>query len=345
MSDKLQLAKQRVRDFYRQLDASRDDNILQAHEQHCSVDYHWRGCHPFNEISNMVGVAEHFWQPIHTAFRHLQRRQDVFMAGDNQLDDDDTVWVVSMGHLMGLFDQHWLGVAPPGRMAFIRYCEFVQVRFLPLGDAKICQSAMFIDIPGVMVQAGVNPFPPQTGAQLIQPGPITHTGLLFDEQSEDESEKTLSIINQMIGDLGNWDNDLSLEEELALSWHNDMIWWGPTGIGATYTIERYAKQHSGVFRNSFSERIFNGHVCKFAEGEFGGFFGWPNLTLKPSGGFMGMAASEQSFDMRVIDIYRRDGEKLAENWVFIDLLYFYYQQGIDILARNAYLSPDFQRQI
>ena len=37
--------------------------------------------------------------------------------------------------------------------------------------------------------------------------------------------------------------------------------------------------------------------------------------------------------MRVVDIYRRDGDKLAENWVFIDLLYFLAQQGIDVLAR------------
>jgi hypothetical protein len=39
--------------------------------------------------------------------------------------------------------------------------------------------------------------------------------------------------------------------------------------------------------------------------------------------------------MRVIDIYRRDGDKLAENWVFIDLLHFWKQQGVDILARTT----------
>ncbi|GIS14979.1 MAG: hypothetical protein CM15mP117_04110 [Alphaproteobacteria bacterium] len=39
-----------------------------------------------------------------------------------------------------------------------------------------------------------------------------------------------------------------------------MIWWGPSGIGATYTIERYAEQHSGPFRAGFTDRKFNGHV-------------------------------------------------------------------------------------
>jgi hypothetical protein len=39
--------------------------------------------------------------------------------------------------------------------------------------------------------------------------------------------------------------------------------------------------------------------------------------------------------MRVIDIYRRQGDKLAENWVFIDLPHWLIQQGVDILKRTT----------
>ena len=52
---------------------------------------------------------------------------------------------------------------------------------------------------------------------------------------------------------------------------------------------------------------------------------------------MGMPASETPGDMRVIDMYRRDGDKLTENWIFIDLLHFWNMQGIDILKRMAEL--------
>jgi hypothetical protein len=48
---------------------------------------------------------------------------------------------------------------------------------------------------------------------------------------------------------------------------------------------------------------------------------------------MGLPASGKSGDMRVIDMYRRDGDKLTENWIFIDFLHFWKQQGIDILER------------
>ena len=64
---------------------------------------------------------------------------------------------------------------------------------------------------------------------------------------------------------------------------------------------------------------------------FGGFFGWPNLTLTPNQKFMGLKTTQKPSDMRVIDIYRREGNKLAENWVFIDFLHFWKMQGIEIL--------------
>lgn len=47
---------------------------------------------------------------------------------------------------------------------------------------------------------------------------------------------------------------------------------------------------------------------------------------------MGMAPTGKRSEFRVIDIYRRDGDKLAENWIFIDLLNFWNQQGVDFLG-------------
>ena len=77
-----------------------------------------------------------------------------------------------------------------------------------------------------------------------------------------------------------------------------------------------------------------------AEGNFGGFFGWPNFTAIHAGGFMGMPASDKRGEMRVIDIYRREGEKLSENWIFIDLLHFWKGLGVDILSRTTQIPPN-----
>ena len=47
---------------------------------------------------------------------------------------------------------------------------------------------------------------------------------------------------------------------------------------------------------------------------------------------MGFNITEKSCEMRIIDMYRRDEDKLTENWVFIDFLHFWKIQGVDILA-------------
>lgn len=325
-----QKEKSVVLDLYEVLRTSDESNLSKALSRFYDDQALWRGFHPFDEIRGASQIAEAFWLPLKKSLTALQRRMDIFMAGANEMDGFQSVWVVSMGHLMGLFDTAWLGIAPTGKMAFLRYCEFNKVE-----NGRITEAAMFFDIPHLMMQAGLNPFPPQTAAHLVQPGPMTHGGLLFDRQPVEEGEKTLAAINAMISDLGQWNSGLSLEDELRSTWAEDMIWWGPAGIGATYTIERYAKQHSGPFRASFAERSKTRHLCRMAEGHFGGFFGWPNFTAVPTGGFMGMPATDKPGEFRVIDIYRRQGDKLAENWVFIDLLHFWKQQGVDILARMA----------
>jgi hypothetical protein len=232
-----------------------------------------------------------------------------------------------MGHLMGLFDEDWLGIPPTRKMGFLRYVEFNRIT-----GGKISESALFCDIIGVMQQAGQNPLPPQTGAAILTPGPRTHDGLLFDKQDPTESKKTHDLIDRMVNDLTSADLH-SDQEELAQTWHDDMIWYGPAGIGATYTLERYEEQHQGPFGEGLDDIVFHGHIASISEGTYGGFFGWSNLTMTPSGGFMGLPACDRQVEMRVVDIYRREGDKLAENWVFIDLLHFLSMQGLDVLGR------------
>ena len=200
-----------------------------------------------------------------------------------------------------------------------------------LEDGKIHETALFIDIIGVMKQAGVCPLPVQTGADIVNPGPMTHSGLMYTPQDQQATEKTLRLINHMCDDLVGSGMSSPLDE-LHNTWHDDMIWWGPAGIGATYTIERYAKQHSGPFRSGLSGRSGTGHIARIAEGQYSGFFGWPNFTAKPTGGFMGLPPSDKDCEFRVIDVYRREEDKLKENWVFIDILHFFNQMGIDILG-------------
>jgi len=327
----IQSAKQTVRDFHAAFDVANVGDITAVLTAHSSDDYCWRGMHPFYEQTGAAAVAEVFWAPLRHSFTSLQRREDVFMAGSNFVDDGATIWVVSLGNLMGLFDQDWLGIPATRKMAFLRYAEFHRVE-----NGKIAESAFFCDVLSIMHQAGCYPLPPPTGANIIQPGPRTRDGLMFDAQPPEEGEKTLALVNEMVADLSALNEsgeDRCPPEVLQKTWHDNMIWYGPTGIGATYTIPRYQEQHQYPFRTQLKDKVFNGHIARVAEGNYLGFFGWANLTNTPTGGFLGLPGNDVRADMRVVDIYRRDGDKLAENWVFIDLLHWLSMQGLDVLAR------------
>ena len=148
--------------------------------------------------------------------------------------------------------------------------------------------------------------------------------------------KTLALVNKMVDDLDELNKSGAMgcpPEVLEKAWASDMIWYGPGGIGASYTIPRYQEQHQLPFRNHLKDKTFNGHVCRFAEGNFACFFGWPNLTNTPIGGFLGLPGGGRG-DMQVVDVYCRRGDKLSENWVLIDLPYWLKQQGLDIFERT-----------
>jgi hypothetical protein len=327
-------AKDIARAYAAALEGATAQTVTEVLAQHMTPDCFWRGMHPFHEQTGPAAIARTFWAPVLSSFSRVQRREDIFFAGRNEIDGFASTWTCSMGHFMGLFDAPFLNIPPTRKIAMLRYAEFCRIE-----DGRIVQSALFVDLLHLMVQAGLNPLrAPQTAAQLVQPGPRTHDGLVLQSQPLAESQKTLDRINNMIGSIDHANaapKPPAPRDELAVDWLDDMIWWGPTGIGATYTIDRYIEQHQGPFRRAMEGRVLNGHLCRMAEGHYGGFFGWPNLTLTNRNGFMGVPGNDIRADMRVVDIYRREGDKLAENWVFIDLLHFLKMQGVDILAEIA----------
>ncbi|MEI6856311.1 ester cyclase [Psychrilyobacter sp.] len=326
---KYQNTKKIVRNYFEAMEKATPETITSVLKEHTGKEYNWKGVYPFREQTSTDAVAEKFWIPLKISLTRMQRRQDIFIGGTNEIRGEE--WVMSMGHFMGLFDKEWMGIRPTGKMISLRYAEFSCVE-----EGKITKTGIFIDIIGFMQQAGVNPMPPSTGQYFVYPGPRNHNGLLFEDAPEQGGVDTLALVNKMIDDLTELNESGAMgcpPEVLAKSWSEDMVWYGPAGIGASYTIPRYQVQHQLPFRNNLTDKKFNGHVCRFAEGDFACFFGWPNLSNTPLGGFLGMPGGIHA-DMQVVDVYCREGDKLTENWVLIDLPYWLKQQGLDIFERT-----------
>lgn len=330
-------SKKLVLDYFNELEDATLDNLESVLKKFTTEEYLWKGVYPFLEQTGHENVSKNFWKPLKKSLKQMQRRQDIFIAGTNEIAGDE--WVMSMGHFMGVFEADWLGIRSTGKMINLRYAEFNCVK-----NGKIIETGLFVDIIGFMQQAGINPLPPQTGSYFVYPGPRNHDGLLFEDANEKESQKTLQLVNKMINDLTALNESGSLDcppELLERTWSEKMIWYGPGGIGASYTIPTYQKQHQLPFRNNLKDKKFNGHVCRFSEGNFACFFGWPNLSNTPIGGFLGLPGGNVQADMQVVDVYCREGDKLTENWVLIDIPYWLKQQGLDILDRTqTILNPD-----
>jgi hypothetical protein len=325
-----QTSKAIVRSYFTAMENASPETVADVLQEFTSEDYLWRGVYPFREQHSAAAVAEAFWAPLMKSLTRMQRRQDIFIAGTNEFGDEQ--WVMSMGNFMGLFDADWLGIRHTRKMANLRYAEFNCVE-----NGKITQTGLFVDIIGLMVQAGSYPLPPSTGVYFNYPGPRSHDGLLFEDAVEEESAVTLALVNEMVDDLIALNESGSMgcpPELLERTWSKDMIWYGPAGIGATYTIPRYQEQHQLPFRNNLDDKKFIGHVCRFAEGDYACFFGWPNLSNTHLGGWLGLPGGCVNAKMQVVDVYRREGDKLVENWVLIDIPYWLKQQGLDVLERT-----------
>lgn len=305
--------------------------------QYVSADYEMLSVYPFRENNGVAQAVSNVWAPMRTSITSMQRRQDMFIAGDNMYSDE--VWLMSMGHFTGLFDVEWLGIRPTGKMVSLRFVEFVCVM-----DGKITKSTLHLDLIGLMQQAGCYPLPPSTAQYFVYPGPKSHNGILLEDAAPEESQATLDLVSRMCDDLVDGglvsDSDDEVDFDYSVSvyartWSPKMTWYGPCGIGATYTIPRYIMQHQGPFSDGLCDMKFVGHKVRFAEGNFACWFGWPNLRNRNSGGYLGMIEGAKDAGMFVVDVYACNNGWIEENWVFIDLPYWFKQQGLDVFARTA----------
>ena len=85
MSD-TQHAKDLVLKYFEAWESAPHDRIDDVLGPFVNDDYRFRGVHPFNELSGLDEVSSAVWRPMREAFTALQRRQDIFTAGENRID-------------------------------------------------------------------------------------------------------------------------------------------------------------------------------------------------------------------------------------------------------------------
>ncbi len=346
---KYQAAKDLCREYFAKMENCSPEDAAKVLAEYAAPDFTWEGVYPFMDIAGVEKTAEVFWTPLKQTLKHMQRRQDVFMAGTSI--EDNKTWVMSMGQFMGLFDQDYLGIRRTRKMQHLQYAEFICVE-----NGKFSHIAMFVDLIGMMKGAGQYPLMAETGNYFVYPGPRDHNGLLFKDAEDEAAAEALAkanheLVMQMGADLGalvdadapegtlNNTKHFHPRESLTRTWAEDMIWYGPCGVGAAYTIDRYQEQHQGPFRDFLTDIRSKTQYPRgyFAEGDFVCLFG--SLEIIHQGSWLGMPGNNQSLNLRGdIDIYYCKDGKISENWCLFDIPYWLKQQGVDIFKRTELIA-------
>ncbi len=321
----VQRDKEVVWDFWRSLERGTRTEQEALFTSHIAEDIQWQGPHPFNRISGRDELVNSFWVPLLHSFPDLQRRTYIFFGGHFR----DGDWVLGMGDFIGTFVSDWIGLPASGSSIHMRFGEFSRIE-----AGRIQQIYTIIDIPSLVRQLGFSILPPNTARDLWTPGPIEGDGLVFTEAASRESQKTLKLVEAMIFDgLLKYDQRSQDSQGLERYWHPDMVWHGPTGIGSAYGLEAFKRTAQRPFLEGFPDRSGGTHQVRLAEGCFAASTGWPSFFGTHTGEFLGQAPTGKQIGMPIIDVWKRKGELLAENWVLIDFLAVFKQMGVDLIAQ------------
>ena len=299
-----------------------------ALEAGCLDDSAWDVADPVNRLTGPEEIFEGLILPLRKALAHARRRDILFLGGRN-VRRDTAIWCASLAHYVGCHDEPLFGAPPSGRLAFLRSGEFYRV-----DDAgRIAEAKIILDLVDLMRQAGRMPLPDMLGTEMVFPAPATQDGLA---PSVGDGARSLALVERMLDGLGSYDPDTFASDGQTGnegSWHEDMLWYGPGGVGSSYRWKGFVDDHRAAFLRAFPDREGGDHYCRIGDGNYAAVSGWPSMTMTHEGPYLGIEPTGKKLTLRVMDFYRCAGGKIMENWVCLDYVDLFRQMGVDLLAR------------
>ncbi|RED13143.1 hypothetical protein POI8812_01542 [Pontivivens insulae] len=288
--------------------------------------------HPVNRLEGLSAVRDKYLVPLRAAIGGAQRRDDIFINADNRRGNGEP-WLAAVTHIAGTFEAPLWGIPANGRLIFLRVGEFWEVG----PDGRIVSGKLIPDLIDLMRQCGRCPLPDTLGSQQIWPGPATHDGVL---PAKANGEQTLDLVEGMLGDLTAYDPETFQSAGQTGEggyWAKDMFWYGPGGIGSTYTYPGFDRDHRIAFLSAFPDRLGGNHYARIGSGNYAAVSGWPSMTMTFQGTYLGQTGNGEKLTLRVMDFYRCAEGQIAENWVLLDYVDLFRQMGRDLIAEGASL--------
>lgn len=278
--------------------------------------------YPINDVNGIDQVKSQYWQTLTNALSNIERKPFIEFASEYEGKE----WLAATGYFVGTFNNSLLDIPATGKTLCLRFTELVQMQ-----DNKIADYYIILDFLDVMNQAGVNPLRKSLGHDgLIMP-PSTMDGLAPIEESASQADITEKLVMDMLDELGRFDGKSLESMKLENYWDPEFMWYGPAGVGTTRGISGFRKHHQGPFVFSFPDRVVDHKATIIKKGNYVATGGWPHMHGSHlSGGWLGLPPCGKELELRVMDIWRREGDKLKENWVGIDIIHMCKQMGLDV---------------
>jgi predicted ester cyclase len=286
--------------------------------------------YPFGILHGADSLYEQVYAPLFKSIPDLERRDYIVISGVTEQDD---LWVGCAGFYMGTFAHNWLDIPATGHVVHMRFHEFYCIK-----DNRIVEMQALWDIPEVMFQAGAWPLAPALGKTWHVPGPATQNGLSVDPYNDTLSaqsrDQVVAMLTAMIRHPAQGGPEVM---ELDKFWHPRFNWYGPTGIGTARGVSGFRNWHQIPFLRAMPDRGLHNDDVNFhffADGEYVGVTGWPNMKQTIShDGWMGIAPTNKIVTLKSLDFWRLENNLIRENWVLVDLLDLYQQIDVDVFSR------------
>ena len=276
----------------------------------------------FRPIDRGLGatfVMDQLLAPIAAAIPNYEVRTDIAMRGSFK----DGDWTASSGHICGVFLAPLFSIPATRRVIYVRFGCFQ--RWVA---EKVTETIVILDLPSLMIQAGVWPLATPLGPDVMAPPPIGGNAIW----PHGNGAASLAIVEAMIGGLMKFDGSLrtmNMRDYFA----DDFWWFGPAPIGSFRGFADYERGHAKPFLTAFPDRVGGNHRARFGDGDFVASTGWPSITATQKGaGWLGIPATDRAITMRVMDFWHAKDGLLIENWVMIDIPDLLNQLGINIFA-------------
>lgn len=337
-----------VAKFLHELAAAEPADMARVLRQYCHEDVLWEAFHPFNTMRGIDQAVATFWRPLKESFPDYDQVLNLSLGGEYEGRD----WVSTLGHVCGTSTKPWLGIPATYRLSYLRFGFNVL-----LHEGKIARAYILLDVVDVMHQAGFYPFRQMPGSPEQWPAPPLGTSSPPDSYDNKAGVRTLKIVREMqmaLPKITKGDYQGSPHSPL---WHENMNWYGPSGIGSARGKRGFREHHSQLFLQAFPDRTgwprqpntpidAPGHYIRLGDGQFSVTSGWPSVKgTHLGGGWLGLPPSGRHVEMRVADWYRVTPEgAIIENWVAIDIPHIVKQMGHDILGDLAFFANPSQRR-